>query len=191
METYTMGSEAEITHWLNQLKDGDRDGVRELMEVYFQRLMGLASSRLKGRSSLAGYEEDVALSAFKSVCLGVQHGKFHKVDNRDDLWRLLVTLTVRKSIDLTRRASAKKELSDASEIHHVFSSEPSPALVSEVTEEVNGWMAHLQDDELRRIALLKVEGYTSQEIADKLGCVLRTVERKLQKIRRCWEGLLE
>ena len=81
----TMSSDAEITLWLGQLKVGDRDGVRQLMEAYFQRLVQLASSRLKGRSALAGYEEDVALSAFKSVCLGVQQGKFSKLDNRDDL----------------------------------------------------------------------------------------------------------
>jgi DNA-directed RNA polymerase specialized sigma24 family protein len=34
--------------------------------------------------------------------------------------------------------------------------------------------------------LWKLEGYTNQEIAGKLGCALRTVERTLRLIRRIW-----
>jgi DNA-directed RNA polymerase specialized sigma24 family protein len=46
----------------------------------------------------------------------------------------------------------------------------------------------LDDDQLRHIALLKLEGYTNQEIAVKLDCVERTVERKLERIRRKWSS---
>jgi DNA-directed RNA polymerase specialized sigma24 family protein len=31
-----------------------------------------------------------------------------------------------------------------------------------------------------------VEGYTNEEIAGRLGCVVRSVERKLQRIRILW-----
>ena len=34
--------------------------------------------------------------------------------------------------------------------------------------------------------LWKMEGYTVEEIAEKLGCVQRTVERKLRVIRGLW-----
>ena len=44
----------------------------------------------------------------------------------------------------------------------------------------------LDDDALRHIAQLKFEGYTNEEIAGTLGCVLRTVERKLERIREIW-----
>jgi RNA polymerase sigma factor (sigma-70 family) len=185
-----MTSSQQITHWLNQLKVGDHDSVEPLMEHYFQRLIHLASSRLKGRSSLQGYDEDVALSAFKSLCHGVQVGKFNKLDNRDDLWRLLVVLTVRKAVDLTRRASARKEQCDMEDIGYLLSGEPTPELAAQIADEVSQWLEHLKDDELRRIAMLRVEGHTAQEIADELGCVVRTVERKLQRIRRCWEEFL-
>ena len=49
----------------------------------------------------------------------------------------------------------------------------------------------LSDSILRTIAVWKMEGYTTEEIATKLGCVPRTVERKLQVIRRLWgdEGM--
>ena len=37
------------------------------------------------------------------------------------------------------------------------------------------------------MALLRMEGYTVDEIAARLGCVARTVKRKLQLIRSIWE----
>lgn len=39
------------------------------------------------------------------------------------------------------------------------------------------------DDQLRAVALWKREGYNNEEIAVKLGCVPRTVERKLRAMR--------
>jgi DNA-directed RNA polymerase specialized sigma24 family protein len=45
----------------------------------------------------------------------------------------------------------------------------------------------LPNEELRSVALWKLEGYTNQEIAGKLGCVAGTVERKLRVIRSIWD----
>jgi DNA-directed RNA polymerase specialized sigma24 family protein len=36
------------------------------------------------------------------------------------------------------------------------------------------------------LATLKLEGYTNDEIADTLGVVTRTIERKLNLIRQLW-----
>ncbi len=45
----------------------------------------------------------------------------------------------------------------------------------------------LGDEQLRRIAVWKMEGYTNREIADRLGCVIETVERRLRLIRSLWQ----
>ena len=37
-----------------------------------------------------------------------------------------------------------------------------------------------------RSPLWKLEGYTNPEIAEQLECTLRTVERKLERIRAYW-----
>jgi IS30 family transposase len=42
----------------------------------------------------------------------------------------------------------------------------------------------LDDESLRRIASLKLAGYTNSEIAQQLAVVERTVERKLGRIRQ-------
>jgi DNA-directed RNA polymerase specialized sigma24 family protein len=36
-----------------------------------------------------------------------------------------------------------------------------------------------------------MEGYTSAEIAQKLNCTVRTVERKLRLIRQVWEEAIK
>ena len=44
----------------------------------------------------------------------------------------------------------------------------------------------LDDDELRQIALDKLDGYSNEEIARRIGPGLSTVERRLRLIRKTW-----
>jgi DNA-binding CsgD family transcriptional regulator len=39
---------------------------------------------------------------------------------------------------------------------------------------------------LRHVADWKLQGYTNEEIAQRLGCVHRTVERRLNVVRSVW-----
>ena len=61
-----------------------------------------------------------------------------------------------------------------------------PQLAAELAEQCHRLLDLLQDEDLRSIALLKMEGYTNEEIAKRLQCVPRTVERKLERIREKW-----
>jgi DNA-directed RNA polymerase specialized sigma24 family protein len=45
----------------------------------------------------------------------------------------------------------------------------------------------LGSPELKQIAEWKMEGYTNAEVAEKLGCVVETVERRLRLIRSVWQ----
>ena len=60
-------------------------------------------------------------------------------------------------------------------------------LFRSVAEECGRLLERLDNPELRSVALRKVEGYTTEEIAAQLGCGLRTVERRLRLIRSIWE----
>jgi DNA-directed RNA polymerase specialized sigma24 family protein len=64
--------------------------------------------------------------------------------------------------------------------------EPTPDFAAQCAEEYGRLLGLLGDDELRRIAVLKMEGYTDEEVAAQLGCVPRTVRRRLQLIRKRW-----
>ena len=180
-----MSSHDTVTIWINQLKEGERAPVARLMERYFQRLVQLARARLPTRTGLAGYDEDVALSAINSLCLGAEQGRFPKLDDRDDLWRLLALITIRKAIDLQRRNSSRA-ITEA-EVADLLSREPTPDLAAELAEQCRGLLDRLGDQRLEEVALLKVEGHSNHEIAERLGCGLRSVERKLHRIRVLWE----
>ena len=65
--------------------------------------------------------------------------------------------------------------------------EPTPAFAAQVAEEYGRLLERLDSPELRSVAMHKVEGYANEEIAARLGCGLRTVERRLRLIRGIWE----
>src|SRR4051812_18246510 len=97
-----------VTRWLGQLRAGDAGAAGPQWERYFRRLVALARARLHSAPRRAADEEDVALSAFDSFCRGAGQGRFPHLDDRDDLWRLLVTITARKALHLRRDEGRKK-----------------------------------------------------------------------------------
>jgi DNA-directed RNA polymerase specialized sigma24 family protein len=200
-----MTPDETVTHWLGQFQDGDRRAAQQLWERYFHRLVGLARARLQAAPRRAADEEDVALSAFNSFFQGMEHGRFPRLDDRDDLWRVLVALTVRKAHHQVRDQGRQKRGGGAVRGESVMGrpgaadesgpgleqfadTEPTPALAAEVAEECEQLLARLGDAELVQIALWKMEGDTNDEIASKLGCAPPTVERRLALIRRTWRG---
>ena len=79
-------------------------------------------------------------------------------------------------------------LSDGAGINGVAGPEPTPQFAAEMVEAVDRLFDQLDDDELRQIALHKLEGYTNEEIARKIGRAVPTVERRLRLIRESWQG---
>jgi len=192
-----MSSDASVTRLIGMLKEGDRAAAQQLWETYFQRLVGLARARLQNTARRMADEEDVALSAFDSFYRRAEQGQFPDLQDRDDLWQLLFVVTVRKAINLvhyqgrlSRGAGRVKSLSDfdGQAVASVLGPEPSPEFAAEMTEECRRLLDRLGDPTLRSVALWKMEGYTSSEIAGRLGCVEQTVERKLRAIRQIWSG---
>ena len=62
-----------------------------------------------------------------------------------------------------------------------------PAFAAEVADELRRLLGALDDDVLRQVAVLRMEGHSNEEVAGRLGCGLRSVERKLALIRKAWE----
>jgi DNA-directed RNA polymerase specialized sigma24 family protein len=72
-------------------------------------------------------------------------------------------------------------------LDQVADAEPTPEFAAMVAEEYQRLLAKLESDELRRVALDRMEGYTTDEIAERLSVARRTVARRLDLIRRTWE----
>jgi DNA-directed RNA polymerase specialized sigma24 family protein len=195
-----MDPEGSVTRWIAQLKDGDRAAAQPLWEAYFHRLVALARKRLRGTPRRGADEEDVALCAFDSFYRRAERGQFPKLEGRDDLWQLLFVLTVRKAVDLTRhearqpgRGAWGRSLWEQAELNleQVLGTEPTPAFAALVADECRRLLDRLGDETLQSVAVWKMEGETNAAIAMRLGCVAKTVERKLRRIRELWgrEGI--
>jgi DNA-directed RNA polymerase specialized sigma24 family protein len=198
-----MPHDGSTSLWVGRLRDGrDEDAVHRLWEAYFHRLVRLARAKLRGVRRRAADEEDVALSAFDSFCRGAARGRFPQLNTPDDLWRLLVTITARKACDLTDRQRRAKRggghvRGDSAVVapaaggwEAVAGREPTPAFAAQTAEEYRRLLGLLGDDELRAIAVRKMEGYTNEEIAAERGCAVPTVERRLRLIRKTWSAQL-
>ena len=202
MATDDQGS---VTHWLGELKAGDREAAQPLWDRYFQRLVVLARGRLRAMhvATADADEEDAALSAFDSFCAGVERGRFPQLSDRDNLWRLLVTITKRKALDQAQRKRRQKRGGGRQRneaglagspgggpgmgLEQLVDEEPTPEFAALLAEEYRNRFEALDDETLRRVANWKLEGYTNEEIAARLGCALRTVANKLKLIRLKWE----
>ncbi|MBX7103325.1 MAG: hypothetical protein K1X57_04550 [Gemmataceae bacterium] len=186
-----MGSDKTVSDWIGGARAGDDESVRRLWERYFHRLAGLARKQLEDLPRLPADGEDVALSAFHSLCRGMENGRFGDLTDRDGLWRLLVTITSNKARRLKRDecrlkrggGRATPELAALDQLPHC---DPTPADAAEVADECRRLLTLLDSDELRSIALARLDGSTVEEIAAQLKKTPRTIERKLRLIRAAW-----
>jgi DNA-directed RNA polymerase specialized sigma24 family protein len=196
-----MVDNSPVTCLLDGLKAGDGRDIQRLFDLYFERLVRLAGSRMPQGSRRAFDEEDVALSAFRSFCQRAGEGQFPRLDDRDDLWRILATITTRKLLTTLRHhgrlkrggghvagESAVGAGGTADEgLALALSREPTPDDVAEFADEYDRLFRRLDDPVLKLVALRRLEGHSSEEIATEIGTSVRTVDRKIRLVRAVWE----
>jgi RNA polymerase sigma factor (sigma-70 family) len=196
-----MSSSGSVTAWIDQLRAGDRAAAQHLWQGYFHRLVDLARQKLCRAPRGMADEEDVALSALDSFIRGAEQGRFPQLSDRDDLWRLLLVITERKAVDLVNHERREKrgggnvrhegslggDSSVTAPFDHVACPEPTPEDAARIADNCRRLLEALQEDQLRAVALAKMEGCTNKEIAKGLGLSVPTIERKLQRIRKTWK----
>ena len=195
-------SGGSVTDWLGNLRDrADPVASQRLWERYITELVRVARQKLGGAPRRVADEEDVAAAAFASFYRGVEANRFTQLNDRDDLWQVLLVLTERKALnqiryELAQRRGAGKvvgesAMGDAAHgvggLADVADPGPTPAFAVEVSEQLEHLLHSLGDPALRQIALLKLEGCTNREIAERLSVSLRSVERRLALIRGIWQ----
>jgi DNA-directed RNA polymerase specialized sigma24 family protein len=199
-----MASQGDISGWVAKLKAGKRDAAGPLWDAYYRRLMGLARAKLGRLPRRVASESDVVVSAFDSFCRGAELGRFQRLEDRDDLWQVLGMITARKAADLRKHLGRKKRgegqvrgdsalLGNDSQavdgLDGLPGEEQPPDVACAMAEECQRLLDCLPDETLRVVALGKLEGYSNPELAQRLGCALATVGRKLERIRDIWERL--
>lgn len=193
-----MSAEGPITHWIHELRGDDPEAAERIWKHFGTRLLAAARRRMSSGNRVAYDEEDAAQSAFHSLCTGLSEGRFDDVQNRDGLWRLLLVIISRKIAarrrydgrqrrELTRSVQESTLQRDSERgLDSLPSDVLSPEYAAEFEEVCDEMFAGLDSENLRQVGLLKMEGYSDNEVATRLNCSRRTVQRRLEVIRRNW-----
>lgn len=198
-------SDSPVTIWLRQLEAGNSESAGDIYQHFCVRLQNLIRGRIPAQVRATYDDDDVAVSAFHSLFLGVRERRYQLAD-RTDFWRLLIMIAERKISERVRyetrdkrdvrrvvpnsvflRRPNEQQGDGCGGVESLAGRAPTPEFAAEVGETCEALLALLPNDAYRRIALLRLGNHTADEIAAELGCTRRTVQRKLLVIRRAWQ----
>ena len=200
-----LDDEGSVTRVIRQMQRGNRDGADLLWERFFLRLKLLVRDRFRSRHGISD-EEDLALESLGELFQGLMAGKYPSLKNRDEFWRLLVTVASRNVVDQINKERRQKR--GGGRVFHesafgnargnnealfeqIAAETETPEVQLMVSERCAELLESLRDPELQAIAVMRVAGSTNQEIADAMGVSLRSIERRLAEIRQYWSSAVE
>lgn len=178
-----------------EFQAGSESAAQTLFDRYCERLMRLAKRRIGQRMTSRVDPEDVVQSAYRTFFTRVKNDEF-SFHEQDDLFKLLVRLTVHKAlrqIAYHRAAKRNPELealqsSNPQEFLQQISAESAtPDMEVALLDEFEQFMGQLQPLD-RDVLQLKLQGYSTVEIAEKLGSYDRKIRRVLERIQELARG---
>jgi DNA-directed RNA polymerase specialized sigma24 family protein len=196
------GDPDNLSQLLSRIQSNrDDDACAELWEAVYERVVVLARERISLKNRRVADEEDIALSAINSFVRAAEAGRLNSLHNRDDLWRVLITIMARKANAYNQRQAADKRGQGEVRGDSVFASQRTDEgngfnsvedsgdpnrFVDELLGECRERIEALPEEMLRVIALKRMEGYEVTEIAQQLAVSVATIKRKLARIRGLW-----
>jgi DNA-directed RNA polymerase specialized sigma24 family protein len=202
-----MSSAGSLTLCVQNLRSPDSqqrdEAARIIWERFSTRLQSLVRRHLDNRIRRREDEQDVLQSMYASFCAGQLEGNCTP-SSREELWKLLVRITMCKVVNTAHRHMAARRdvrrerpepkahkagdsLFPRWMLEYVDRAQPSPEEKLIVLEEIKRLLQALPE-ELRSIVIWKLEGFTNADIASKMGRTVRSVELKMQLIRKRLEA---
>jgi RNA polymerase sigma-70 factor (ECF subfamily) len=191
-----MSAKDSFAALMERLRSGDDEAAREVFRRFARQLVALARQRIHQQLAPKVDAEDVVQSAYKSFFVRLREGGL-RASSWDNLWYLLTLITLRKCADRvahfqTRRRNVGREAPNAAAEpwREAVSREPRPeeaVVLAETVEE----LFRLLDEAERPVLELSLQGYSSAEIAERLGRAQRSVRRLREQIRKRLERLQE
>jgi RNA polymerase sigma factor (sigma-70 family) len=192
-----MSEPGSVSEWIEELRAGESGAATRLWDRFYGHLLRIARRRLNGSSRRVADEEDLVSAAFESFFARMQNGQFPDLHGRAALWALLVTITDRKAVNCVRRHLSVKrgggrvrhesnfipaqELDRDALLAGVEGGTPSPDRIATMSE-----LVERLDDDLRQIVGMKLDGFTNEEIAQRVNRSVATIERRLRLLRDEW-----
>jgi RNA polymerase sigma-70 factor (ECF subfamily) len=175
---------------------GEQQAAQQIFDRYVERLLGLAKRRLNERLARRVDPEDIVQSVFRTFFARVQ-ADFFSIQDPDDLCKLLVRITLHKTLKQVAYHQAAKRHPDREQfprenhqdpLMQLMDREPGPEEASAFLDELEHFLERLRPVE-RRIVELRLQGYGTDEIARILGIYDRKVRRVTERIRGLAESI--
>lgn len=175
---------------VNLCRAGDQNAARQLFEHYVNRLLPLARLRLSQRLASRVDPEDIVQSVFRTFFKRLKAGEF-QIEQEDDLCKLLVRITVHKTLrQVAFHKAGKRDFSmeahqgedSDGQLMHLLGREPGPEVTVAFLNQLEHFLARLQPME-REILELRMQGHNNEEIAQKLGIYDRKIRRVIERVR--------
>lgn len=171
------------------------DGIGPLFRRFAKRLLAFARKKLGRGVRRKVDEEDIIQSVFTTLA-EIRSKKRPDLETSDELWGLLARLTRRKCVKYRRRFYAQRrdvrreQLAGAypDERHYEFQVDQPLPDETVAAQDVIEFVTRGLDETQRGICLLRLAGFSIQEIADKMECSERTVYRVLALVRERLEA---
>jgi RNA polymerase sigma-70 factor (ECF subfamily) len=179
-----------FTALMADLRLGEQAAAQAVFSRYAQQLIALARSKLDQRLQQRVDPEDVIQSVYKSFFLRHREGQVEVV-NWQSLWGLLTLITLRKCADRAHyfqadRRNIAREIAADTDAHpgwqESIGREPSPDEAALLAETVETLLRGLDRGE-REIVELSLQGFSTQEISERLGRAERSVRRLRERVR--------
>ena len=192
-----MSSIGSLTLCIQNLRSTDvhtrNEAAKIIWDRFAARLQALARRHLDNRIRRREDEHDILQSMYASFCVGQREGNASPA-SREELWRLLVRITLCKVVntanrnyaarrDIRREHASSPTLFPLWMLDHVDRAQVDPEERLIVLEELDRLLQRLPE-KLRQIVVWKVEGFTNAEIARQLNCTVRLIELRMQLTRK-------
>lgn len=192
------GCPGSVTEWIEDLRNDDPDATVKIWNRFTDRLVAVARKQLRNSPCRVVDGDVVAADAFRDFFKRGPDG-FAKLVDRNDLWYVLVMIAERRATDAIRSEKSQRRgggrVINAAEVHSDVShdwmdslsaSTRPPDVELELLEAFEERLTSLESDLDRQIAINRLDGMGNREISNQHGISLRSVERKLENIRKVW-----
>jgi RNA polymerase sigma-70 factor (ECF subfamily) len=185
-----MSEPRSVESFVNSLRRGDPETVRKVFDSYVDRLVALARKRISQRLASRIDAEDIVQSVFRTFFHRAQQGQF-TITAEDDVCKMLARITVHKTFrQIAHHQAGKRDAGrevgrgddEQDVVLNLASREPSPEEAAELLDQLEHFLAQLRPED-RQILELRMQGFSTLEIAQQLGITDRKIRRLMERIR--------